>query len=348
MQPSPARTRTPPGHSRRRLGLALAATGLALAGCDTLSPWLWGRDERMGMDPAQRARLDAWYAEGARAVAQGDFEAAIPPWQRYVADAPAGLPSARRVRGYLTLVYRESARRLARNAAGSERQLQAGAVPPPDRLTVAVFPFQTLSPDPGRAAAQQPFNRGLVAMITADLARVPALTVLERERVDALLRELRLADSGLVDRATLGPPAALLGAGTVVSGTLLNEPGPAGLGNLALGRYRINAAAFDMRQARVFATPEADGSQARFFVLQKQIVNALLQALGITDIPAAVQHVHTRNWEAYKRFAQGLQLLAQDRFDDARQAFFAALREDPAFALADEALASVPTEALPR
>ena len=58
------------------------------------------------------------------------------------------------------------------------------------RLTVAVFPFQTL----GKNAALQPFNRGLVAMITADLARVPALTVLERERIDALLRELRLAD----------------------------------------------------------------------------------------------------------------------------------------------------------
>ena len=144
-------------------------------------------------------------------------------------------------------------------------------------------------------------------MITADLARVPALTVLERERVDALLRELRLADSGLVDRATLGPPAALLGAGTVVSGTLLNEPGPAGLGNLALGRYRINAAAFDMRQARVFATPEADGSQARFFVLQKQIVNALLQALG--HDPMTLESLSDRTgWDAAHLQAQLMEL----------------------------------------
>ena len=331
-----------PDRTRRLLGRGLAAAAAGLIGCDTLAPWLWGRDERQGMDPGLRAQLDAWYAEGARAVAQGDFEAAVAPWRHYVDAAPRGLPSARRLRGYLTLVHREAARRLARAAAGTERQLAAASATPPGRLTVAVFPFQTVGG--ARSAGLQPFNRGLVAMITADLARVPALTVLERERIDALLRELRLADSGLVDRAALGQPAALLGAGTVVTGTLLNEAGP---GGLDAGRYRINVAAFDMQQARVFATPEADGAQSRFFVLQKQIVYALLQALGITDIPAAVHQVHTRNWEAYRRFAQGLQLLAQDRFDEARQALHAALREDSAFVLADEALASVPTEPLP-
>jgi TolB-like protein len=323
------------------MGMGLVVAGLGLSGCDTLGSLLWGADERMGMDAALRARLDALYTEGARALKSGDFEATIKPWRRYVAEAPPGLPSARRLRGYLTLLHRETARGLAREAAGSERQLGAG--PPLNRLTVAVFPFQVV----GKNAALQPFNRGLVAMITADLAQVPALTVLERERIETLLRELRLADSGLVDRATLGRPAALLGAGTVVTGTLLNEPGPGGQGGLNAGRYKINVAAFDMQESRVFATPEADGSQARFFVLQKQIVYALLQALGITELPASVHRVHTRNWEAYRQFSNGLQLLAQDRLAEARAAFYAALREDGAFALAAEALADIPTDPLP-
>ena len=132
----------------------------------------------------------------------------------------------------------------------------------------------------------------------------------------------------------------------MVTGTLLNEPG--GPGGLDAGRYKINAAAFDMSKERIIATPEADGSQARFFVLQKQIVYGLLQGLGITDIPAAVHQVHTRNWEAYRRFALGLQLLSQDRFQEAREALGAALREDPAFALAATTLDEVPTEPLPR
>jgi TolB-like protein len=346
---SPHTTSAQPDGLRRQMAAGLVAAGAVLSGCDTLGPWLWGADERRGIEPALRARLDALYAEGVRALTRGDFDAAIGPWRRYVAESPAGLPSARRVRGYITLAQRESARRLARAAASSERQLAGGpaSTPPPGRLTVAVFPFQTVGPDGAHSAALQPFNRGLVAMITADLAQVPALTVLERERIETLLRELRLADSGLVDRESVGRPAALLGAGTVVTGTLLNEPGPAGLGGLNGGRYKINVAAFDMQQSRVFATPEADGSQARFFVLQKQIVYALLQALGITDLPAAVHRVHTRNWEAYRRFSLGLQLLAQDRFAEAREAFYGALREDAAFALAADALADVPTDPLP-
>jgi TolB-like protein len=327
-----------PNARRRRLGIGLAAASAWLAGCESVSRVLWGSDEGAGLDPALRARLDALYAEGARALARSDVEPAIGAWRRFVAAAPPGLPSARRVRGYLTLLEREAARRLVRAAARGERPFASAAAP--GRLTVAVFPFQAA----GRNAAMQPFIRGLVAMITADLARVPSLIVLERERVDALVRELRLADSGLVDRSSLGGPAAMLGAGTVVTGTLLNEPSPLGLAN---GRYKINVAAFDMREGRVFATPEADGAQARFFVLQKQIVYALLQALGITELPAGVQRVHTRNWEAYRRFAQGLELLAQDRFDEAREAFYGALREDPAFALAEEILDEVPSEPLP-
>lgn len=366
----------PKDPTRRRISLGLAAAGASLAGCESLPGWRWGETPASGSAPAPArpaapppaappaaapvavaapvpapapaptpapapqpvSRLDALYAQGAQALKQGDVEGAIGHWRSYVAEAPADLPAARRVRGYLTLLHREAARRLARTAAGSESQLVGRSTS--NRLTVAVFPFQSLSGD----AALQPMNRGLAAMIAADLAQVPALTVVERERTDALLRELRLADSGLIQRASLGRPARLLGAGTVVSGTLLNEAGTGGAGS---GRYRINAAAFDMQDVRVFATPEADGRQDRFFVLQKQIVAELLQALEITDIPAAVNRVHTRSWEAYRRFSLGLQLLAQDRFDEARNAFASALREDAGFALAAQGLDSVPAGPLP-
>jgi hypothetical protein len=43
-----------------------------------------------------------------------------------------------------------------------------------------------------------------------------------------------------------------------------------------------------------------------------------------------VDVVHTRSWEAYARFARGLQLLSEDKFTEAREAFVAALGFDPA------------------
>ena len=89
---------------------------------------------------------------------------------------------------------------------------------------------------------------------------------------------------------------------------------------------------------------EADGGQAEFFTLQKRIVYGILETLGVKDVPPGVHRVHTRSWDAYARFATGLKLLAEDRFDEARKAFRAALEFDPAFALAEEALLGTPTQ----
>jgi hypothetical protein len=176
-------------------------------------------------------------------------------------------------------------------------------------------------------------------MIAVDLARVPALTVLERDKIELLAEELRLSASDLVNPATAVRPGRLLGAGTLVAGSVYNAPGPTGPGS---GRYRINSATTDVPRGRLIGQTEAEGLQAEFFVLQKRIVHGILDLLDIRDRPAAVDTVHTRNWEAYARFARGLQALAENRFADAREAFLAALRLDPDFALAESSFLATP------
>ncbi len=321
--------------------LALAALCLLAGGCTTVRDYLAERlppgEPAAVVAAEQQAALDRLYADGGAALARQDLAAAAAAWRRYGAIAPPGHALAHKLRGYATLLERESARRFAREAAARERDLPTDARPP-NPLHVAVFPFRAEGP----AAATAPFNRALLAMIATDLARVPGLTVLERERVEALMAEMKLAASGLVDPVGAAAPARLLGAGTVVSGSVLNEPSPAGPGT---GRYRIHAAALDMRAGRVIATPEAGGKQAEFFELQKQVVYGILEALPVREIPAAVRRVHTRSWEAYSRFSAGLNLLAQDRFSEARRAFQAALEADPGFELAEQAFLATPERA---
>lgn len=308
--------------------LLLGAT-LLLTGCGAVREYV---DGWRPADAARQQQMDRAYADGAAALAANELDAAVAAWRQYLRLAPAQRPQTRKLRGYLTLLEREAARRFARQAAAGER---AAAQAPADRLHVALFPLRAEGPN----AARDTLNRALLAMITTDLAKVPSLTLLERERIDALLQEQRLAASGLVDPATLAAQARLLGAGSVVAGLVFNEPGAGGPGS---GRYKINTAVSDVAAARVVGTQEAGGRQAEFFVLQKQIVHGILQTLGVTDIPASVNQVHTRSWEAYARFAAGLALLAEDRYDDARQAFRAALALDPGFALAEQAFDSTP------
>jgi TolB-like protein len=314
----------------RRAGLASLALRWAPLLCLLLAACTGWRQPPVA--PALQQELDRLYTQGASALARNDVDGAITAWRGYTRIAPAPLAQARKLRGYLTLLDREAARRLAQRAAASER---AGVRTGTDRLHLAVFPFGS----PGGT----PFNRAVMAMVMVDLARVPSLKVLEREKIELLLQEQRLAASALVDPATLNAQARLLGAGTVVAGSVINEPGPAGPGS---GRYKINTAVSDVGQGRVVGTQEADGRQAEFFVLQKRVVRGILDTLQIRDIPSAVDQVHTRSWAAYVQFAEGLRLLSEDRFDAARQAFSAALAFDPAFALAQEAFLNTPEQGM--
>lgn len=322
--------------------VTLVVCTLLLSGCTSWrSSFLkW----RLGLEPsaAQQAvdaqvqeRMNRHYALGATALGRNDLDAAIVAWRQYAAIAPVHLAQTRKVRGHLTLLERESARRFAKQVAAREK---SAAHVPSDRLHIALFPFQNQGPQAAGPATGS-FNRALMAMIAVDLGRVPSLTVLEREKIDHLLQELKLADSGLVDPATASTGGRLLGAGTVIAGSVYNESGPTGPGS---GRYKINTAVSDVVAGRVIGAQEADGSQDEFFRLQKRIVYGILESLDIKDLPAAVHVIHTRSWQAYARFAAGLKLLAEDRFDEAREAFYAALEFDPGFALAKEAFLNTP------
>lgn len=318
---------------------------LALSGCASWRAafvnWRLGSQPEVAhqaVDAETQKSMDRLYAAGAGALLRNDVEGAITAWRQYREIAPVQLAQSGKVRGYLTLLDREAGKRFAKQVAQREKTapyLQT------DRLHVALFPFSNQSPSGAAPASAASFNRAVMAMITTDLGRVPSLTVLERDKIDRLVLELKLNDSPLVDRATVLAQGRLLGAGTVIAGAVYNEPGPAGPGS---GRYRINTAVSNVKDGQLVGLQEADGGQAEFFTLQKRIVYGILEALEIKDIPPGVHRVHTRSWEAYARFAAGLKLLAEDRFDEARKAFREALQIDPGFALAEDKLLDTPEQ----
>lgn len=358
----------------RRHVLLAAGSAVALAGCGNFGSRLADRLglsgvlQRLGLapapapalTPAQQQTLNALYQRGAQALLANDIDGTVAAWRQFVQLAPPTLAQARLVRGHLTLLDREAARRFVQRVATAERQ---GPALPAGRLHVAVLPFSSSAPPApstaaaaggATAAAAAPvpppspppsppaFNRAVAAMIMVDLAKVPALTLLERDKVELLAQELKLGASALVDPATAVRPGRLLGAGTVVAGGVYNEPGPSGPGS---GRYRLNTAISDVARSRLVGQNEVEGKQADFFVLQKRIVHAILDTLDVPGRPAAVDHIHTRSWEAYVRFSRGLQMLAENRFAEARAAFLGALEVDPAFTMAEVAFLDTPERA---
>lgn len=328
--------------------LALMALLLALGGCT--SARMAEVNTRLGLAeetvklpalaPELRERLDGLYRDGARALGDQNLEGAMAAWRQYVALAPSYLPRTREVRGYLTLLQRESARRFASQAVATEK---AADLRKTDRLHVALLPFR--SKDDSPQARAKPFNRAIQAMVATDLAQVPALTVLERSKMDFLLRELQLAETGLVDPASAARAGRMLGAGSLVAGLVFNEDTSYDpyQNNYYTGRYTITTAVSDVEQGKVIGTQEATGRQYNYFELEKRIVRGILDTLGIKDIPPSVDKIHTRNWDAYARFTQGLRLLEEEKFEEARKAFYSALNFDPDFTMAEEAYLDTPS-----
>jgi TolB-like protein len=209
----------------------------------------------------------------------------------------------------------------ARRAIAREQSLAPPALVP---NTVAVLPWTYLGAD----SSLKPLERGLAHLLISDLARVSRLTLLERDRVQALADELALARGGLVDSSTAARSGRLLGAGEVVHGAIRETPS---------GEIRLDAQVVTTSDARVRATGSASDRLARLFAMEKSVVFDLLERWGIPLTPAerrAISEQPTADLQAFLAFSRGLE--AEDRGDflEAGEHFQAAAGRDPAFSAA--------------
>lgn len=295
--------------------------------------------------PVPTRELPPEVKRGLDALGTDDVDGAITAWDDYLKGRATDSVLTRNLYGYLTLLRRESAKRYARRVVADEQRIGDAH---DDPTHIALLPFRNESAGASETAAAKPFNRAIMAMVATDLSQVPGLTVLERDKIEALLQEIRLGDSGLVNPAYAARAGRLLGAGSLVAGSVFNQgKKPWAFTDFAApprysAGYSVHSAVFAVDDARLLGTQQAEGTQADYFVLEKEIVHGILATLGIKQYPKAVDHVHTRSWEAYARFTMGLGQLADNHFDAARKAFYEALEFDPDFAMAEMAYLCVP------
>src|SRR4029077_10741912 len=176
-------------------------------------------------------------------------------------------------------------------------------------------------------------SRGLAALVVTDLSRVHSLRLLERERVQALLDETKLSESGRVDPATGARSGHLIGASQVVQGQFDVQP----------NQVRVNATVVRTSDAGVAATGTGSDRLQALFDVEKQVVFQLLGKMGITLTPAeqtAISERPTRDLEAFLLYSRGLAAQDQGNFGAASQAFSAAAARDPGFAAAGSAAQS--------
>jgi Curli production assembly/transport component CsgG len=149
------------------------------------------------------------YYLGLIALRRDDTARALTLLQQYAQADPEGAAS-RDVPKTLTLLSSAALRAEVAQAVATEQQVVSA---PPEPGSIAVRAFLNQGDPAYRAMA-----KGLAALVIADLSRVPGLKVLEREKVELLVGEAKLGDSGLADRSSAVRSGRLMRAEKVVVG----------------------------------------------------------------------------------------------------------------------------------
>jgi TolB-like protein len=219
----------------------------------------------------------------------------------------------------LTLLTRRELRQAAKDAVAQEAQL---STQPPTPNAVAVFPFRYV----GTNEELRPLARGLTHVMITDLGKLQRLTLLERERVQALVEELALTDAGRVDPGTGARSGRMLRAARVVQGSVQDVAGKPDV--------RLDAAVVDATNSNVVATGTASDQLQQLFAIEKQVLFRLLDQMGISVTPAerrALSERPTADLQAFLAFSQGLEAEDRGDYQAAEAGYSAAVARDPNF-----------------
>ncbi|HTH64992.1 MAG TPA: tetratricopeptide repeat protein [Gemmatimonadales bacterium] len=245
------------------------------------------------------------------------FDSARAIYSALLATKPSG-EVGRLLNGRLTLLARKELHASARASLAHETELSRT---PPDPNTVAVFPFRYT----GQDSSLRPLERGLAALVVSDLSHVRRLRLVERERLQALLDEMRLAASGRVDPTTGARSGHLVGAGQVVQGQFQEAPGT---------NIRLDATMVRAGDAQVAATGSGRNPLNQLFDLEKSVVFQLLTKTGVPVSPAesiAISERPTKDLQAFLLYSRGLESQDKGDFRAASADFKAAAQRDPTF-----------------
>lgn len=207
----------------------------------------------------------------------------------------------------------------------------AGPVP-----TVAVLYFDYEGSDPQLGV----LRKGLAQMLISDLSVSPAFSVVERDRLQSIQKELDLMRSGRMDAATGARAGRLLGARFVVVG---------GFFDLA-GTLRADARIVEVETGKVIASHGAQGTMGAFLEVERNLARDLqgslegrLPAPVPSYSPARPRVRAPRKLMASTavRFSRALDERDAGRQADARKELLAVLAEQPDFELASKELAQL-------
>ena len=185
----------------------------------------------------------------------------------------------------------------------------------------------------------EPLKVGLAQMLTTDLVGAGGAKVVERTQIQAVMDELKLGHSSVVDKDTSAKIGNLIGAEYLVLGSYFS----------LAGTLRVDARLVRVETGEIVHANGANGAVGEFLDLERKVAGSFRDRLGVL-IPGLVPALPAlapppsagaKPLEAALALSDGLIALDNHELARARDSFTAALASDPRMEAAKAQLAAL-------
>lgn len=197
------------------------------------------------------------------------------------------------------------------------------------RPTVAVLPFVN-SAIGGANAELAPLSKGIADLLIIELAQNTGIRVVERENIEAILREQNLARDGRVDDATAARIGRILGAKHMITGSFVTDRS---------GTMVLTLKTIDVETTRISWTHMDRDRTDNFLALVSKVGQAANRGLNLPALtPQARQSSEARTqqqarvpFRAVVMYSRALSAQDEGKRDEALTLFNQVTTEFPEF-----------------
>lgn len=174
-------------------------------------------------------------------------------------------------------------------------------------------------------------RKGLADMLISDLSKVKMLNVIERARLEEILKEQKLNNSKEFDASTASKVGKLLGVQYILTGSFFDM----------LGTMRIDARIIDVETGKIIKSEGIDGATNTFFDLEKKLVVKIAGGLNV-DLAAEKTNASSKetslSYDTSLLYSDGLEQMDKGETSKAIDTFKKVLQKNPDFLPAKQAL----------
>jgi TolB-like protein len=168
-------------------------------------------------------------------------------------------------------------------------------------------------------------SKGLADFFEYDFSRFSDLKVVERDKIDYILSELKMVEEGKVDKATAVKVGKILGAQMMVFGSITQIDDDNAV---------MLARAVNVETSEIITIAEKRG-KPNFVEMEKELVKELARQLDILvtdETDQLIEESGTKNMDAAKLYSIGLKYLDKYEYEKAYDYFKKAYDKDNSFA----------------